>query len=470
MAVYARHAETEWTPLQRASVERRVGEALLHRGESAQALDHLYRGLDALGLAFPRTPMAVRTAILAETVAQSGRRVFSRGASAPADGPVDPAAEEAYRLHEDLASILLLTDLQAGLVASLRGLNLAERSGFRYGMIRGSTYIGVGLDFVARFGFAEGYHRRANALAGESGDPRLVGVASYGMALHEVITGRLDAAFEHVAEAVEANRAAGDLREWGGANFMIGQCLAWSGRFAEALERGTEVADVGRDAADPFLVATGEMVLGLAYTGTGDLEEAAEHLRRSLEAGEKGSFYYVGLVSGGELAQVYLRSGDLERATAAIETAEKLRPLYLSPGGNAFIPLIHAQAERFLLLAERSSGAERDRWLRDARPVCKDGIDRIKYFQLEAPEAILLQGRFEWFSGRTPAARDWWTKSAREAARLGMRYDEGLAHAEIGSRLSDRAELEKASAIFTEIGARRDLARTTELLKAGVAG
>jgi hypothetical protein len=50
-----------------------------------------------------------------------------------------------------------------------------------------------------------------------------------------------------------------------------------------------------------------------------------------------------------------------------------------------------------------------------------------------------------------------------------MRYDEGLAHAEIGTRLSDGAELEKAAEIFAEIGARRDLARTSELLNAGVA-
>ena len=55
------------------------------------------------------------------------------------------------------------------------------------------------------------------------------------------------------------------------------------------------------------------------------------------------------------------------------------------------------------------------------------------------------------------------SRAAGDALRRGT----GLA--EIGSRLSERAELEKAGAIFAEIGARRDLARTTELLKAGVA-
>jgi hypothetical protein len=51
-----------------------------------------------------------------------------------------------------------------------------------------------------------------------------------------------------------------------------------------------------------------------------------------------------------------------------------------------------------------------------------------------------------------------------------MPYDEARAHAEIGSRMTERGELEKAAAIFAEIGARRDLARTTELLYAAAGG
>jgi tetratricopeptide (TPR) repeat protein len=462
--VYGSHSATAWTPVQRASIERRIGEALVRRGEAARALEHFHRALGLLGHPFPQDAAGVRRATAGEGLGQLGRRLFSRSSSAPADRAVSVADEEAYRLHEGLASIYLLTDLQAGLLAALRGLNVAERAGYRRGMVRGSTFIGVGFDFVARFDFAEGYHRRARALAAESGDPLLLGVASYGNALHDVITGRLDAAFENVAEAVEANRAAGDLREWSAASLMVGQALAWSGRFDEALERGAELSVIGRDAADPFIEASGEMVQGLALKGIGELEQAADHLRRSVEVAANRANYYTELVSGGELAQCLLRSGDIDGATSAIEAAEKVRPLYLSPGGNAFIPLIHAEAERFLLLAERASGAERDRWLRQAGPVCQDGVKRIKFFRLAGPEAMLLQGRFEWLSGRSSAGRDWWTKSAREAAQLGMRWDEGLAYAEIGIRLADRAELEKAAAIFTETGARRDLARVTEEL------
>lgn len=43
------------------------------------------------------------------------------------------------------------------------------------------------------------------------------------------------------------------------------------------------------------------------------------------------------------------------------------------------------------------------------------------------------------------------------AEEMGMRYELAMTHLEIGKRLKDRAHLEKAEAIFAEIGAEFDL-------------
>jgi len=59
----------------------------------------------------------------------------------------------------------------------------------------------------------------------------------------------------------------------------------------------------------------------------------------------------------------------------------------------------------------------------------------------------------------------WWQKSLSEAKRMGLRYDEGMTHFEMGQRLGERAHFEKAKAIFTEIGAELDLERTRNLLR-----
>jgi hypothetical protein len=50
---------------------------------------------------------------------------------------------------------------------------------------------------------------------------------------------------------------------------------------------------------------------------------------------------------------------------------------------------------------------------------------------------------------------------------MGMRYELGMTHLEMGQRLKDRNHLKKAEAIFAEIGAEFDLSQTRKLLEAG---
>jgi len=470
LEVHGRASPARWTPIQRVSVERKLGEALLRRGQAMEALQHFYRGTEYLGRPFPQGKGAVRRAIPRELLRQARMR-FLPPRSKPSRGEAsDIAAEEEYRLYESIALLFLAIDLEPGLLATLRGLNLAERSGLEYGMIRGFTAIGVGLDFAAAFRLANSYHRRAVALAAKADDPRFVGITQYGVALHEVIQGRLEIALEHGFTAVDASRTSGDLPEWSAAMLMVGQTLAWAGRFAEAMKQGAGLTALGRDSSNRTMEACGEMIEGLAWKGIGDFDAACIHLQQCVDLASTIPFHYAGLVAGGELAQCHLRRGDMESAVAAITAAESLVPLYPVNGGNALIPLNHARAERSLVMAEQSSGVERDRWLGQARRECDSARRRIKFFRPGAPEAMLYQGRYEWLNGRASAARRWWEKSAEDAARVGMRYDEGLAHAEIGGRLGDRLALENAASIFAEIGARGDLGRTTELLKAGAIG
>ena len=51
------------------------------------------------------------------------------------------------------------------------------------------------------------------------------------------------------------------------------------------------------------------------------------------------------------------------------------------------------------------------------------------------------------------------------AEQMGMRYDLAMTHLEMGRRLNDREHLDKAEAIFAEIGAKWDLAETRRLLE-----
>ncbi len=468
LAAYQRAAGEQWGGVERAAIERKVGEALRRRGQHGPALDHFYRGLEYLGSPFPTARGAVRRAIAREVLIQIRTRLLARNpARHGVPSAPDRAAEEEYQLYLDLVRVLTSVNLDATLLAGLRGLNSAERAMYLLGIASGSAIIGVGLDFSSRFRVAEGYHRRALAAADANGDPRIEISAYTGAALHEAIIGRFELALEYATKAIAVARATGGLSDWAGVSRIVGQVQAWSGRPTEALAEGVDLVQLGIDASDPQIESFGEMVHGLARKAMGEFDVAAVHQQRSVELAASIPDYYSGLVSGGELAQCHLRLGDLDSASTAIAEAERLVRLYPVNGGNALIPLIHSRAERDLLAAEMTVDPEREGWLRDAAASCRSALSRIKFFPPGGPEAMLLQGRLEWLRGKPTQARRWWDKSVAEAERFPMRIDAGIAHAEIGARLGEPAELETASAIFADAGAAGHVERTEQLFREG---
>jgi len=125
--------------------------------------------------------------------------------------------------------------------------------------------------------------------------------------------------------------------------------------------------------------------------------------------------------------------------------------------------LFSGLAETYLLAAEQNETIERAAWLKKAGRACRDGMKLRLAFHPGKPKAQRLQSRYEWLKGNPAQAQGWWHQSLAEAETLGMRYELGLTHLEIGQRLGEGAHLEKACEIFAEIGAELDLARSRKL-------
>jgi len=124
-------------------------------------------------------------------------------------------------------------------------------------------------------------------------------------------------------------------------------------------------------------------------------------------------------------------------------------------------------AEAYLLAAEQNDKSKRAEWLKRAGRACRAALQHSqKAVRSGLPEAMRLRGRYEWLRGKRATAQQWWQRSLAEAEALGMRYELGVTHLEMGQRLGERAHLEKAEAIFAEIGAEWDLAKARELLRA----
>jgi hypothetical protein len=88
-----------------------------------------------------------------------------------------------------------------------------------------------------------------------------------------------------------------------------------------------------------------------------------------------------------------------------------------------------------------------------------------KGYRVCLPEALRLQGVYEWLTGKQALAHKHWRRSLALAEEMATRYDLAMTHFEMGKRLNDEEHLKQAEAIFAEMGAEFDLAETRKLLQ-----
>jgi tetratricopeptide (TPR) repeat protein len=166
----------------------------------------------------------------------------------------------------------------------------------------------------------------------------------------------------------------------------------------------------------------------------------------------------------GQMGQLHLKRGDLERAWAVLREGwalfaegDVIHPAYV-------VSLRNGWAEAHILAAERSAETARADKLRKTNEACRAARKKGRNFPGRLPEANRLQGTCEWLRGKPAAARKWWERSLKLAEDLKQRYDLGMTHLEMGRRLDDITHLERAEALFAEIGAEWDLAQARKAL------
>jgi hypothetical protein len=198
-------------------------------------------------------------------------------------------------------------------------------------------------------------------------------------------------------------------------------------------------------------------------------DEAVAILGQASELAKTVPDYATQVEAGGELGRCYLCQGKLEEALSALQTSQQVCDEHRAGWGTS-TPLRNGLAEAYLVAAEQgtrlrpSAGGA---WLGRARRACREALKQGKAFRPGLPEAMRLRGTYEWLRGKPAAADKWWRRGLALAEEMGQPYDSGLIHLEMGKRLGERAHLERAEALLSEVGAAWDLARARELLAAG---
>jgi class 3 adenylate cyclase/tetratricopeptide (TPR) repeat protein len=463
-AVYLRVFGERWDPLQRAVFERRMGEALFRRGEHRRASEYLRRALGYLGTSYPAGRWEIRVSIVWELVRQVRHRLMTRALARQPAGPTDPAAVERVRIFLDMNWILYFVDQELLLLNALTCLNFSEEAGVAVGVTSGAMPVGLLCDIIGLPKLASSYHRRAVTSAEQIQHPGAIGLAYLGLGLHEHYVGRWEKALEHYQQSAIAYRDAGDLRGWGATSLSIVQVCVDRGDLRRAIEEALQMIRISQDGADHEVEAWGLVCLGLSRFRAGELNEAVPALQSAAEMFRSIPDYPMLAWTCGCLGQTYLREGRLRDALTVLEESSQI----IAQRGVRANQVAHcrnALAEGYLAVAERSEGSEHVDAIKKARRACRAALQQGKIFSGGLPAASRLRGRYEWLRGGHSAALAWWRRSVGVAEELGARYDLGLTCLEIGKRTGERPYLERAEAIFAQIGAKLDLAEAQSAIR-----
>jgi len=227
---YQRAFGETWEPLERAVLERKIGEALYRLGDHDQAVEHVQRGMQILGgWTIPGSAWGIRLEILGQVLLQIGHRLLPGlflGKGAEQDRE---AAEEEIRLCEPIfwieqpkASMLLILTV-------LRALNHSERYDLPYGCIGGYATVGFVLDYLTLFGLADRYFRRALVLADDYGQPDMLARVHHALAGHYLQMGMPEEEIECLQRSSRLYKEIGDLHNYGWALEGLAVVLCYRG-------------------------------------------------------------------------------------------------------------------------------------------------------------------------------------------------------------------------------------------------
>ena len=449
MAVCERVLGDRWQPLERAALERKIGQALFRRGAHDRAGGFLERALRTLGHPYPPTRRRVRWEIARQVVRQAGLLV-APWAARRADAAQQAIALERLRAIETLGAVHFHQDPERFLLDSLYVLNLAPRTGDAYYGVVAYSSAAVACLFFGLSPLASRYLRQALSLAEESRHPVMLAHAYMGHAIFEFRRGDWEVAIGHYRRCAELYRESGNLRFWGTNSCTAAALLALRGRIAESLECARDVLRVGLEAGDEHLTAQGERLLGGNLLVLGDLDAAIGHLRAARELFVRVADHNSAAGALAELGQCLVRTGQLEAALAATETAAEERSGRRPEWSRMTVS--NGLAEAYLAAAEQAEPSTRPGWLQKADRACRRAVADSKVIRAGAPAAHRLRGTREWMRRRPKAARREWRLSLERAEQLGMPYERALTHAELARRTGSEEDRARALALFADLG------------------
>jgi class 3 adenylate cyclase/tetratricopeptide (TPR) repeat protein len=463
---YTRVFGDKWDPVQRGILERKMGEAFYRRGEYQKAKEYLQRALVYLGRPkLAESRVSVRLGILREIAIQIVHHILRGWLIKKAYGPVGQAVEDTARIYEIVASMEAASAPEHYLLTTLTCLNFCEQKGYTPGVSMQHSSLGFAAYLLSFPRLERSFLEQSLTLAEETQHPGALIKAHMASSISEFNEGRLHRAVGHGLKAGDRKEGHWMLSQWAVLMLFTGLAHLFLGDFQIALRIANELIRVGEDGNDPYIYTGGLYLLCEVQERKGEFEAAAANLKKAIELVEEIPNHEGRVIGGCVLYRCYLRLGNTQRSLDALMETDGYR---VKHNAKLFQHFVHLGFFRiYLMAAEQTKGRDREELLKKANVACKKALRLARLRRIILPEVTRLQGVYDWLTGKQASAQKHWQRSIALAEEMGMRYELGMTHLEMGQRLKDRNHLEKAEAIFSEIGAEFDLAQTRKLLDVG---
>jgi class 3 adenylate cyclase/tetratricopeptide (TPR) repeat protein len=456
-AAYARVAAQELTPLQRAILDRKLGQAFYGVGNYGQAIEHGTRALAHLGIAYPRTRWGVRRSLVYFLAVHFLRWVVRGTGHAHRPTMEVATAQEISMICRLLVWLDYFSDEERSALDGLIDLYAGERSGDVLGRVRGHSALAIMLMTLRAFAPARRHLAEADTIGQRSAEPAATATTALVRGWLGLVTGSLDAGFDALQQSAATFHRIGDIRGWGGASFLVCWILYVRAACAAIAPLASAMLRIGQDAGDPFVTSWGQVGLGLRALLAGPLDEAATHLAAVYDVTGRISSFRMQATVGGLLVKCRLRQGRLAEAAGILHEALGLIKAKHLRGEWSADPL-NAFAALCLIEADRLSGAPQRQALRTARRACAQALRYTQDAAPWLPETLRLQGTLLWLAGHTTSAERHWQRSLATAEHLSLALERARTLLEMGIRRNDAGLVDEATGVFVQTGARVDLA------------
>jgi tetratricopeptide (TPR) repeat protein len=349
------------------------------------------------------------------------------------------------------------------ITASLRSVNLAERTRLLPQVARTYALLGLVAGTSGAGGLARTYFREARRVAETSRDEPGLTYALYAEASFTLGIGDLPTTKRLALEALAVGERVGDVQELEVVRTILTHVEHYTGELRQAEKSFLEIRDSARRRESLQHDLWGTYGSARSLIPLGRLDEAVERLVAAQAMLARVPDHGSAVIVHGLLARAHLLSGERAPAKAAADEALRLLSQSMASVFETYRGYSHAAEVYLELAASAAVAGERARAMAVARRALKDLGAFAFRFPLARPARHLVEGRALEVQGRAGKARRAFEAARDTARRLTMPYEEAQAHAAL-ARLSPAGSLERAEgaayarSLFSRLGCPRDLA------------